>query len=120
MGVTSITAQQLTDENSSMINAYFNQVPQANAQMAQTLLLQQGDYNTIDIQTGQKESISVMQHGHYNGYFFISAYGDKDFNLDVVQQGNNNNIQVFGENSLMQNATILQTGSDKQIIITSN
>lgn len=108
------------DENSSLISAYFNPSSENNLQVTQITLFQLGDYNTIDIRTSTKENVQVLQQGEYNSYFFISAYGDKDFNIGVLQQGQNNNIQVYGENSLMKDATIRQTGSDKQIIITNN
>lgn len=112
-------SQQLSDNNSELINAYFK--PHiTTAITSETNLFQQGNYNEITIQTDAKSQIQVGQMGNYNGYFFISAYGNNDFSIDVLQQGDRNTIQVFGENNLMKNAVIRQTGSDRQIIITNN
>ncbi len=113
-------AQQLTDSNSALINNYFKTGDYSAQVVAETFLLQLGNYNDIGVQTDEKSLIQVGQIGDYNSYFFISAFGSKDFSIDVLQQGSGNSIQVFGENELMKNATIRQTGTDKQIIITNN
>ncbi|PID69388.1 MAG: hypothetical protein CR989_02015 [Flavobacteriales bacterium] len=110
-------AQELSDNNSALIAAYFDNSSNV---ISQTKIFQNGNYNTSFIQTSPKENINIYQEGSFNGYFFISAYGKNDFNLNVIQQGKNNSIHIFGENSLMKNATIRQTGTNKDVIITNN
>lgn len=112
--------QELSDNNSALINAYFSKPNNDNTSISITAINQIGRFNTSSIQTSTKKNISIYQQGNFNGYFFISGFGKSDFNLDVIQQGEHNSIHIFGENDLMKNATIRQTGTDKDIIITNN
>lgn len=112
--------QQLSDDNSALIDAYFSKSNTPNSQLSNTEIVQIGKFNTSSVETSSKENVSIFQLGSYNGYFFMSGYGKSDFNLDVIQQGQNNSIHIFGENSLMKDATIRQTGTDRDIIVTNN
>ncbi|QCX39316.1 hypothetical protein FF125_13035 [Aureibaculum algae] len=122
-------AQQLQDENSTLINAYFNQ-NQSEAEplkqehkkstmFSKTTLFQNGDYNYINIKTSVKDNLEVTQNGDQNFYEFMSFYGSKDSNMQIFQTGNNNGIYIYGENSLSKNIIINQKTDNQHIFITN-
>ncbi len=130
-----LVAQQ-TDENTHAINSYFQNVNATKALLVNTNIknqdlakynalnnaelhiLQSGNYNLINIKTNAN-SLNVGQLGNYNSYEFISFYGRNDLNFEVQQIGNNNFIQVLGENALINNMKIIQKSNFKTIIITN-
>jgi len=130
-----ITAQQ-TDENTLIINRYFQNITAEQAQLnnvnftdqeiknynavnnAELNILQSGNYNFVNIQT-TANSQNIGQVGDYNSYEFISYYGRDDLNFEVQQVGRGNFIQVLGENSLINNMKIIQKSDYKTITITN-
>ncbi len=121
-------AQQLQDDNSDLINAYFNQnqntnqnqkVAQRSSLFSKTTLFQIGDYNHININSSVKDNLEVTQKGNENFYEFISYYGAKDSNMQVFQTGNNNGIYIYGENNLTKNLIINQKTDNQHIYITN-
>jgi len=122
-----IAAQQ-TDENTLVINNYFqitNEKPIAKATTlsnsnAQSYvnLVQAGYENNVYInalQTGDNQVIN--QKGKQNNYEYYNYYSTENSNLNVNQVGNQNSLQIFGENSLMKNAIIIQKSNYKGIVI---
>ncbi|MBJ2172821.1 hypothetical protein JBL43_01140 [Aureibaculum sp. A20] len=122
-------AQQLQDENSTLINAYFNQNQsetkpikqneKKSTMFSKTTLFQNGDYNYINIKTSVKDNLEVTQNGDQNFYEFMSFYGSKDSNMQIFQTGNNNGIYIYGENSLSKNIIINQKTDNQHIFITN-
>ena len=122
-----ITAQQ-TDDTTLVINNYFQTVndnlivktstlPNANAQ-SYVNLVQVGNQNTIyikSLQTGDEQVVN--QKGNKNNYEYYNYYSQENSNLKVNQEGNQNSLQIFGENSLMNNATINQKSNYKGMVI---
>jgi len=121
-----IAAQQ-TDENTLAINNYFqvnNEKPISNPLKLDTNIQsyvnveQTGIENNTyinSLQTGDKQV--VTQTGDQNNYEYYNYYSREDSNLNVNQEGNQNSLQIFGENSLMKNAVINQKSSFKSLVI---
>jgi len=128
-----MNAQQV-DENTLAINRYFqninfeeslltlnNKSTQLNYNTPNNTelnILQSGNFNVINIKSTENNQ-NVDQVGDYNSYDFISFYGRTDLNFEVQQVGNNNLIQVLGENSLIDNMKIIQKSDFKTITITN-
>ena len=125
------TAQQ-TDDNTYIINQYFqlnkdaslileNKVPTNNNKIISqdnfVNLKQVGDRNVIDIKQNSNNTEVVNQIGNKNYYSFINYYNNSPVNLKILQQGNSNNLQVYGQNSLIENMSIVQKSNFKTIII---
>ena len=122
-----ITAQQ-TDENTLIINTYFQTVSEMPIEKQATLpntdtqsyvnLVQTGNENSIyikSLQTGDNQAVN--QTGNENNYEYYNYYSQENSNLQVNQEGTLNSLQIFGENSLMKNATINQKSDFKSIVI---
>lgn len=122
-----ISAQQ-TDENTLIINTYFQVANEVAVAKKSTLpnndiqsyvnLVQAGDENSIyirSLQTG--DSQVVNQTGNQNNYEYYNYYSKENSNLNVNQEGTLNSLQVFGENSLMKDAIINQKSDFKSIVI---
>ncbi|MBI9041804.1 hypothetical protein [Lutibacter sp.] len=123
---------QETDQNTFLINQYFqNIVTQSNTHLVQSTnfnncntvnsevsILQIGDYNTTNIITngGDKQ---VQQIGNHNNFDFKTYYRASHLNFEVQQLGSNNNLHIFGENSIVNNIKILQFSNNKTITITN-
>jgi hypothetical protein len=124
-----IVAQQ-TDDNTLAINQYF-QVnvnkpveaklvsPKTNPYMGSYVgIVQNGidnNNNINSLQTGDEQIVS--QSGQKNNYEFYNYYSNENSSMQVIQEGNLNSVQVFGENSLMKDAKINQKGNFKALII---
>ncbi len=124
-------AQVITDENTYLINQYFqlnkessllenNVASPTNNKQAQSnsvTLNQIGNNNQIDIKQNGSDSQTVNQLGDNNYYNFINYYNNTPFNFNIHQQGNANNLQIYGENSIINNISIVQKSDFKTLII---
>jgi hypothetical protein len=124
-------AQQNSDENTYIINQYFqlnketslfenkNTITTNNKQAESNLLVfnQIGNNNEIDIKQQGSDLQRVNQLGNNNYYNFISYYNNLPSNFNIIQQGNTNNLQIYGENSIIKNMSILQKTDLKTLII---
>lgn len=126
-----VNAQQ-TNEDTYIINQYFqlnkdatiileNKMPtNSNKIISQDSfvnLQQVGNYNVIDIKQKGNDSEAVNQLGNKNYYSFINYYNNSPLNLNILQQGNSNNLQIYGQNSIIENMSIVQKSNFKTIII---
>lgn len=80
-------------------------------------LNQIGNNNQIDIKQNGGDSQKVNQLGNNNYYNFISYYNNTPSNFNISQQGNANNLQIYGENSIIKNISIVQKSNFKTLII---
>jgi hypothetical protein len=122
-------AQELSDENTYLISQYFQQskemtlIEQQKKSISTNLnivsLNQIGDKNQIDIKSNNNNSQEVVQKGNNNYYNFINYYNSNPSNFNILQQGNSNSLQIYGENSIIENMSILQKSNFKTIIITN-
>lgn len=122
-----LCAQQ-TDDNTLVINNYFQIIndkpiertessPNYSAQ-SYVKLVQVGNENKIyinSLQTGDDQIVN--QVGSQNKYNYYNYYSNENSSLNVNQEGTLNSLQVFGENSLMKDATIYQKSDFKSIVI---
>jgi len=117
-------AQQLQDDNSALINAYFQQAQAkktTNTPTAVTHIIQQGNFNFVqaNLNTSKQQSLTVNQQGNQNFAALLSYFSTTPLNLTILQKGNNNGIHIFGENNLIKNAVIRQDANDQHIIISN-
>ena len=123
-------AQNLSDDNTKLINQYFqykinteveanNRVPKLNNNNYRSIvsLKQIGNYNVADIKVGENDSQHISQIGNNNYYGFINYYNNAVSNFNILQQGEANSLQIYGQNDLISNISILQTGNFKSLII---
>ncbi|WP_457616959.1 hypothetical protein [Lutibacter sp.] len=123
------------DENTYIINRYFQNISNGQEQLltsqslfqqsltntdavnaAELNILQSGNYNAINVETSGNR-LNISQVGENNSYEFITYYGRGDSNFEVQQLGNNNFIQVLGENSIIDNMKILQKSNNQTITV---
>ncbi len=124
-------AQQQTDETTYIINQYFQSNKEASALLENkgpinsiiqspdnlVKLNQIGDNNQIEIKGSINDAQSVGQFGNSNNYHFINYYNSSPSNFNIMQQGNSNSLQIYGENSIIKNISILQKTDFKTLII---
>ncbi|UMB61869.1 hypothetical protein MHL31_06670 [Lutibacter sp. A80] len=125
--------QQLSDENTVIINQYFqlNNTIASNLKVNNNFIIsnnnqqtneiinlnQVGDYNKIDVKQIKGDNQVVKQFGDNNYYSFINYYNSNTSNLSVMQIGNSNSLNIYGQNSLIDNMSILQKSNFKTLII---
>ena len=125
-------AQQIADEKTYLINQYFQNINTNEisliennklvnfsnfSQVDYAKLNQVGNNNQIDIRSDVGNSQTVSQLGNGNNYEFISYYNSNISNFNIIQQGNSNSLQIYGENSLIKNISIFQKADFGTLII---
>lgn len=105
---------QLNKESASVVNSYIRGVqPQIN----EVTLNQVGNNNKIEVKSVGNDSQGVNQVGNNNYYQFINYYNNTPSNFNILQQGNSNSLQIYGENSIINNIGIVQKSNFKTLII---
>lgn len=88
------------------------------AQTSDLTYNQQGSYNDIDIAvTGNVLNQQVYQYGDRNSFDNFSMDPASQQSLEVIQKGNNQDVSIFGENSLSKDMKVTLEGNDKTLII---
>lgn len=77
-------------------------------------VVQIGDYNLVNVESQQ---VQVQQTGEHQLLYYTETSKLTPSNLNVNMEGVNNYIEVYGNNSIMENMTINHHGNDKSIII---
>ena len=120
------TKCQQTDENTYIINQYFKFNNESVSKEVKTFLWsnvnvvrlnQIGNNNEIDIKEKGGDSHEIVQKGNNNEFNYLSYYNTTPLNLNILQQGNFNSLQIYGENSLVKNMSIIQKSNFKTLII---
>ena len=119
---------QVEDQNTALINTYFNLsstnfvdnygYSKSNS-LQSAAILQFGNNNNVDINSFGKSQQKVNQLGNNNNFQFIDFYNSADMNLNILQEGNNSSIQIFGTNSLIKDVLIKQSAGNQTLIITN-
>jgi hypothetical protein len=106
------------NQNSSMILNNKNILSSKN-QVKNSLIEfnQVGVENLIDIRNNFNDGQSITQKGDNNNYHFINFYSNLPSDFNILQQGNSNSLQIYGENSLIKHIKIVQKTNFKTIII---
>ncbi len=101
------------------INSSFNTKNVNNSKVSQKFLSisQIGSNNSIGVKKGANDIQLIRQNGKDNYYSFIDYYNTAPTNMNILQQGNANSLQIYGTNSLMEQLKITQRSSYKTIII---
>lgn len=103
-----------TNENKSQVSSFQeNQLQQNNIVVIQQI----GENNQVGIVKNELNSQSVEQIGNDNYYNYINYYNNAPLNLNVIQEGNSNSLQIYGQNSLINNMSIVQKSNFKTVVI---
>jgi len=81
-------------------------------------VLQNGNDNAVSL-TKQANTITqrIVQSGENNAIQDFTYYTRYDVNTQMIQQGNNQNIQSYGTNSLSKDMKVTQSGNGSTVII---
>jgi len=119
--LTSENTLVFTDENTIFIQQIGNDnVVKANTKSDKSniALSQNGDQNKIYLDIAAKTiEEKIIQDGDNNYFLDFSPYGVDFHSAEVVQQGNNQNITVFGGNAISEKIKINMQGDSKTIIV---
>lgn len=81
-------------------------------------LLQKGIDNKIIMDKNANSIVQkIVQEGQSNYVEDFSLYVNYDINMEIIQKGNNQNIQNYGTNSLSRNMKVIQSGNGASVII---
>ncbi|MFD1604863.1 hypothetical protein ACFSJW_05940 [Flavobacterium artemisiae] len=82
---------------------------------------QNGDYNLLFLDKNAKTiTQGVTQQGDNNKISDFTLYTNYNVNMEMIQKGDNQNIQNIGTNSMSKNMKITQTGNGASIILINN
>ena len=79
-----------------------------------THVVQIGDYNLATIES---QNMQVNQIGDYQLLYYNETSKLQPSNLNVNMEGANNYIEIYGNNSIMENMSINVQGNDRSVII---
>jgi hypothetical protein len=79
---------------------------------------QVGNSNSIELlDKNINDTQIVNQIGYNNNYQFINYYNNSVSNFKINQLGTSNDLQIYGENSIIKNLSIVQKTNYKTLII---
>jgi hypothetical protein len=88
------------------------------AELVLFAITQNGANNQLEL---DKEAYAikqkVVQEGQNNSIKDFSMYSGSNVNMEFIQQGNNQNIQNYGANSISENMKVIQSGNGAAVII---
>lgn len=119
LGVMTVSAQQA--ENSYLSDKkelqkthpealILNRLNAANG----TYIVQTGNYNEVAIESQQMQ---VNQTGDYQLLYYTETSKLEPSNMNINMEGANNYIEIYGNNSIMENMSINVQGDDRSVII---
>lgn len=118
---------QETDENTFIINQYFqnnqnnyslmNRTAVSNNAETYVNLIQTGYNNNIRLNSLNEDTQTVLQVGNKNDYENFVYFNKEKTNKTINQEGNMNSLLIFGENSMMKNLIINQKADFQSIVI---
>ena len=118
---TSLNAQNIVDDNTEKIQNYFlyqeNNLNSQNISSKEINIYQQGENNNLEISTSGKKIQLVKQVGDDNNYQYNTYYNSSKANLVINQFGDENDIQIYGHNSIVEKLKITQTTNNQNILI---
>lgn len=132
--VLSVGYSQETNNNTYLINQYFQaglNIEEASENNSQTssfqenqiqqnniVVIQQiGENNQVGVVKNDLDSQNIQQNGNNNYYNYINYYNNTPLNLNVIQEGNSNSLQIYGQNSIINNMSIVQKSNFKTVVI---
>ncbi len=79
-----------------------------------TYVVQTGNYNLADIESKQMQ---VNQNGDHQLLYYTETSKLESSNLNINMEGANNYIEIYGNNSIMENMSVNVQGNDRTVII---
>ena len=102
----------------SQIGNYNSVTTSVQTQISNLSYNQQGAYNEMDIvATGREVNHNIVQYGDNNSFDNFSVNPASQQSIELIQKGNNQNVSIFGENSMSKNMKVSLEGNDKTLII---
>lgn len=107
---SSVFVDQVGNNNESFVRYQANN--------ATINLVQRGFSNSTLIDVVANEiTYSIIQNGNQNRVFNLSNNPALNQNMDIIQNGVNHDLTIYGSNSLSENIKINMQGSDRSIIV---
>jgi len=105
-----VLIQQIGDFNSVIANLKANDT--------KVSVKQNGNGNDLLLEkTANTITQNIVQQGENNKITDFTLYTKYDVNTEMIQNGDNQNIQSIGTNSISKNMKITQTGNGASIIL---
>lgn len=105
-----VQIQQIGDLNKSIAILKSNETKVA--------INQKGDGNQLFLDKNAKTiTQNIVQQGDNNKISDFTLYTNHNVNMEIIQKGDNQNVQNIGTNSLSKNMKITQTGNGASIIL---
>ncbi|KAA5531746.1 hypothetical protein [Paenimyroides baculatum] len=79
-----------------------------------TYIVQTGNYNEVTIEAQQMQ---VNQTGDHQLLYYTETSKLEPSNMNINMEGANNYIEIYGNNSIMENMSINVQGNDRSVII---
>jgi len=117
-----VNSQNIVDNNNENIQNYFYQ-NQTNTDVTENntnqdiIIYQQGENNDIEVLSSGEKIQLVRQVGDNNNYQYYTFYNSNKANLNINQFGDENDIQIYGHNSIVEKLKITQTTNNQSILI---
>lgn len=88
------------------------------AEDIKVVIVQNGAENQITLDKAANEiAQKIVQEGRYNSITDFSLYANYNVNMEIIQKGDNQNVQNYGTNSLSKNMKVIQSGNGASVII---
>ncbi|MBG6061149.1 minor curlin subunit [Flavobacterium sp. CG_9.1] len=107
---SNVQIQQIGNYNS--VNSYLK------SKIIDISVVQKGNNNEVLLDK-QANSLNqkVIQLGNNNKIHDFALYTKYDVTMELIQKGNNQNIQNFGSNSISRDMKVIQSGTGASVII---
>ena len=79
-----------------------------------TYIVQTGNYNEVTVEAQQMQ---VNQTGDHQLLYYTETSKLEPSNMNINMEGANNYIEIYGNNSIMENMSINVQGNDRSVII---
>ena len=80
--------------------------------------VQIGNYNILDVNVGSERiDESIFQIGNNNTVFDYNVFKNELHDIEVSQSGNNQNLTLFGANSISEKLKVSMQGQNQTIIV---
>ena len=81
-------------------------------------IVQNGSENQLLVDKHANEIYQkIVQEGKHNSITDLSPYANCNVNMEIIQKGDNQNVQNYGTNSLSKNMKVIQSGNGASVII---
>lgn len=116
---TNISAVSTSNNvNIKQIGNFNKVIFNTNSAQSEIELLQNGDYNNIQLELNAlRINEKVIQNGNRNSFTDINTFGTNLHEAEIIQNGNNQNITWYGDNSISEKMKVNMQGNDKILVV---